>query len=98
MEFEWDLSKELTNIRKHEVTFSEAVESFLDPEGFQLVDVQHSTRESRFFWVGQASRGRVLTTRFTKRGNKIRIIGSAEWRRFRRLYHARTKAQSPHDR
>ena len=24
-------------------------------------------------------------------GNKIRIIGSAEWRRFRRLYHETTK-------
>lgn len=29
MEFEWDLSKEMANVRKHGVTFSEAVESFL---------------------------------------------------------------------
>lgn len=36
MEFEWDLSKELVNARKHGVTFSEAVESFFDPHGFQL--------------------------------------------------------------
>jgi uncharacterized protein len=98
MEFEWDLSKELTNVRKHGVTFSEAVESFLDPQGFQLVDSLHSVREKRLFWVGQSSSGRVLTTRFTKRGSKIRIIGAAEWRRFRRMYHARTTVQSPQDR
>ena len=28
MEFEWDLSKEIANIRKHGVAFSEAVETF----------------------------------------------------------------------
>ncbi|BFU91664.1 MAG: hypothetical protein NTAFB01_28510 [Nitrospira sp.] len=92
MEFEWDLSKELENLRKHGITFLEAAESFLDPHGFQLVDVKHSVREKRLFWIGQLSTGRVLTTRFTKRSGKIRIIGSAEWRKFRRLYHARTKA------
>lgn len=98
MEFEWDLSKEVKNIRKHGVTFSEAVESFLDPRGFQVVDTKHSVREKRSFWVGRLSTGRVLTTRFTKRGEKIRIIGAAEWRRFRRLYDARTKLEAPYDR
>jgi uncharacterized protein len=93
MEFEWDLSKEVENLGKHGITFTEAVESFLDPDGFQLVDSKHSAREKRFFWVGRLSTGPVLTTRFTKRGGKIRIIGSANWRKFRRLYDARTKAQ-----
>lgn len=92
MEFEWDLSKELENIRKHGVTFSEAVESFFDENGFLLADTKHSAREMRFFWVGRSSRGRVLTTRLTRRGGKIRIIGSAEWRKFRRLYYASAKA------
>ena len=91
MEFEWALSRELENLRKHGVTFSEAVESFLDPQGFQLVDAKHSVREKRFFWVGRLSTGLVLTTRFTKRGGKIRIFGSADWRKFRRLYDERTK-------
>jgi uncharacterized DUF497 family protein len=98
MEFEWDLSKELENIRKHGVTFSEAIESLLDEEGFLLMDAKHSTREKRFFWVGRNATGRVLTTRVTKRGGKVRIIGSAEWRKFRRVYHARTKARRSHNR
>lgn len=98
MEFEWDLSKEWVNIQKHGVTFLEAVESFLDPSGFQLVDAKHLVGERRFFWVGRISTGRVLTTSFTKRGKKIRIIGSAEWRKFRRLYGAITKTRTDENR
>jgi uncharacterized DUF497 family protein len=93
MEFEWDLSKELVNIRQHGVTFSEAVESFLDPRGFQIADVKHSRDEERMYWVGKSETGRVLTTRFTRRGRRIRIIGSAEWRKFRRLYDEATKTK-----
>lgn len=37
MEFEWDASKEADNLRKHKVSFAEAVESFFDPHGLLLV-------------------------------------------------------------
>lgn len=86
MDFEWDDKKEQDNIKKHRVTFLEAVESFMDPGGFQLADPQHSGIEKRCYWVGKSASGRILTSRFTLRGSKIRIIGSAEWRKFRRLY------------
>ncbi len=88
MEFEWDLRKERENKKKHKVSFSEAVETFADPNGIQLEDEAHSTEEERSYWVGKSDTGRVLTTRFTKRSSKIRIIGSAEWRKFRRFYEA----------
>jgi uncharacterized DUF497 family protein len=73
------------------VAFAEAVESFFDPDGLLLVDERHSRAEERFYWVGKSASGRVLTTRFTRRGTKIRIIGSAEWREFRRLYREKAK-------
>lgn len=38
MEFEWNASKEADNLRKHKVSFAEAVESFFDPHGLLLVD------------------------------------------------------------
>ncbi len=91
MEFEWDASKEADNLRKHRVSFAEAVESFFDPDGLLLVDEKHSRAEERFYWVGKSTSGRVLTTRFTRRGTRIRIIGSAEWREFRRLYSEKAK-------
>lgn len=86
MDFEWDASKANENLRKHGVTFTEAAESFSDPYGFALDDVKHSKSERRYYWVGKSARGRILTTRYTRRGENIRIIGSAEWREFKDLY------------
>lgn len=93
MNFEWDLSKELENINKHKVNFLEAVETFYDINGFVLEDAKHSATEKRLYWVGKSLSGRILTTRFTRRGEIIRIIGSAEWRKYRRLYNETTKTK-----
>jgi uncharacterized DUF497 family protein len=38
MNFEWDKNKEIENLRKHKVAFTEAVESFYDPMGIVLRD------------------------------------------------------------
>ena len=93
MEFEWDAAKERENIRKHHVDFLEATSVFLDPRGFQLVDAKHGETEERFSWIGKSLTGRILTTRFTRREQRIRIIGSAEWRKFRKLYYETTKTE-----
>jgi uncharacterized DUF497 family protein len=93
VEFEWDLSKEVENLQKHGIAFAEAMETFSDPDGFQLTDMKHSTIEARFYWVGKSASGKILTTRFTRRGDNIRIFGSASWRKFARFYNERTKTQ-----
>ncbi len=46
MEFEWDAVKELVNIQKHGVPFADAVETFFDSLGFQMVDRKHSLRDA----------------------------------------------------
>ena len=91
MEFEWDANKEEANIKKHGVTFGESVDTFFDPNGIQLTDKSHSSIEKRFYWVGKSKSGRILTTYFTQRDSTIRIIGCAEWRKFRRIYHEAAK-------
>jgi uncharacterized DUF497 family protein len=93
VEFEWDLSKEIENLQKHGIAFAEAVETFSDPNGFQLTDMEHSAIEARFFWVGKSASGKILTTRFTRRDDKFRIFGSASWRKFARFYNERTKTK-----
>jgi uncharacterized DUF497 family protein len=93
VEFEWDFAKEIENLQKHDISFFEAVDSFSDPDRFQLEDAKHSQTETRLFWVGKSGSGKILTTRFTLRGNVIRIFGSASWRRFRRLYNETTQAK-----
>ena len=71
----------------------ESIESFSDPNGFQLKDTKHSIEEARYFWVGKSRAGKVITTRFTRRGDIIRIFGSASWRKFGRIYNERTKTK-----
>jgi uncharacterized DUF497 family protein len=87
MQFEWDFEKETANVNKHGLTFSTAVECFYDPKGIQLVDSRHSVAEPRYYWVGKASDGRILTTWYTLRKDTIRIIGCAEWRKMRSIYY-----------
>lgn len=91
MEFEWDLKKELDNAKKLGVSFSEAAECFQDPNGVTMEDQKHSTKESRYYWIGRSSSGRILTVRYTRRGTAIRIFGAAEWREFRELYNEKAK-------
>jgi len=71
----------------------ESIESFSDPNGFQLKDTKHSIEEARYFWVGKSRAGKVITTRFTRRGDIIRIFGAASWRKFGRIYNERTKTK-----
>ncbi len=91
MDFEWDSLKEAINLKKHRISFFEALESFFDPNAIKLIDIKHSKKEKRYYWVGKSKSEKILTTWFTIRKEKIRIIGSAEWRKFRRLYYEATK-------
>jgi hypothetical protein len=93
VEFEWDLSKEIENLEKHGIAFVDAASTFSDPDGFLLRDTRHSDSEERYFWVGKSGGGKILTTRFTLRGDVVRIFGSALWRKFGRLYNERAKAR-----
>ncbi len=42
MTFEWDLTKEIENQKKHKIVFSGAVETFSDADGITLADESHS--------------------------------------------------------
>ena len=86
MEFEWDERKAAQNLTKHGVSFHEAVDSFLDPFGFAVDDIRHSNVENRHYWIGKSPSGRILTTWYTRRESRVRIIGAAELRNFRKWY------------
>lgn len=47
MRFEWDPAKAASNIRKHGVSFDEAVSVFKDPLAFIFDDITHSEQEHR---------------------------------------------------
>ena len=83
--FEWDLAKELENQQKHGVSFAEAQFAFADIERVIAEDLEHSTREKRYYCFGRVDRG-VLTVRFTYRGGVIRIFGAGFWRKGKAIY------------
>jgi uncharacterized protein len=76
MEFEWDPIKAKLNLRKHGVSFREAVEVFGDPLSLTYDDPDHSWDERRYLTVGTAQSERLLIVSHTDRAGKIRIISA----------------------
>ena len=76
MKFEWDRDKEKGNIKKHAISFDEAVTVFYDPLSATFADPDHSIEEDRFVTVGYSSQGHLFIVSHTERGDAIRIISA----------------------
>jgi uncharacterized DUF497 family protein len=72
--FEWDEAKDLSNQKKHGVSFDEAKTVFNDPRSLTIADEAHSDEEDRYVDMGISSRGRLIVVCYTDRGANIRII------------------------
>ena len=89
--FEWDPAKDLTNLVKHGISFSQAQYAFADPRRVIAEDLAHSNElEKRYFCFGKCGDG-VVTVRFTYRQHVIRIFGAGYWRRGLRVYEKANK-------
>jgi uncharacterized DUF497 family protein len=87
MHFEWDPEKARANLAKHEISFEEAMQAFLDPLSVTILDPDHSEGEDRFVLLGQSAAGRLLVVVHTDRGEAIRLISARRaTRRERRAY------------
>lgn len=67
MHFEWDHEKAASNLRKHGVSFEEAVTLFFDPLSATFSDPDHSVDERRFVTIGYSSRQRLTVVCHTER-------------------------------
>jgi len=56
MRFEWDPDKAVTNLKRHRVSFEEAIEALFDPNAVDDFDPDHSSDETRFNLIGLSSR------------------------------------------
>ena len=84
MEFAWDPNKAASNLRRHNVSFSEAATVFSDPLSMTVPDPDHSLDEDRSITVGLSHRGRLLIVAHTERGDRICIISARELTRTER--------------
>lgn len=77
MRFEWDPAKAASNIRKHGVSFDEAVTVFKDPLAFIFDDTAHSEQEHREIIIGPSALRRMILVCFVERiENTVRIISA----------------------
>lgn len=74
MNFDWDAEKAKVNLKKHKVSFEEAMTVFDDPLSITIPDPQHSREEDRYIDIGYSTRARVLVVVYTEHESRIRII------------------------
>ena len=60
MLFEWNRTKATSNVKKHGVSFDEAVTVFYDTLAATFADPGHSDDENRLLTIGYSTRGRLL--------------------------------------
>jgi uncharacterized DUF497 family protein len=63
-QFEWDEVKAAANLRKHDVPFDLASTVFNDPFMLTIADLTHSDFEERWFSVGRARTGIMLSVSY----------------------------------
>ena len=76
MEFEWDQSKAIANLKKHGISFEEAKTVFDNPLAVIFDDEAHSIDERREIILGHSQQNRFLLIAFTERSSRIRIISA----------------------
>lgn len=80
LQFEWDSTKALSNVKKHGITFEEARTVFDDDFARMLHDPDHSQEEERFILLGMSYTLKILTVVHCYRDQDgiIRIISARE--------------------
>jgi hypothetical protein len=76
MQFEWDRDKARRTLKKHGVTFDEAVTVFYDPLSATFDDPDHSVGEPRLIPIEFSAQGRLVVVCHTERGSAVRIISA----------------------
>ncbi len=88
LNFEWDGNKNLSNQKKHGVSFDEATTVFSDELGRLIPDPDSSIGEERFILMGMSSQLRLLVVCHCERGSdSIRIISARKADRTERKFY-----------
>lgn len=80
-DFEWDIRKAKSNVRKHRITFERSATIFRDPNLLSIPDKEHSESEERWLTMGLDESGILLVISHTFKHSganicQIRIISA----------------------
>lgn len=84
IDFDWYPPKALLNVKKHKVSFEEAMTIFGDENHLVVPDREHSENEARALAIGRSSQGRLLIMCFTEREESLHIISARPVERWER--------------
>ena len=76
MNYEWDIAKYKKNLKKHKVTFEQAILAIEDPCSLFVFDEKHSRREDRYIVIGNAEGLVLFVNEIEIDENTIRIISA----------------------
>ncbi len=85
--FEWDFQKAEINLKKHGISFEEAMSCFFDSYAKVFYDKSHSIYEERYVLIGFSKNNRLLFVSYTERNESIRIISSRKATHTERQYY-----------
>ena len=74
--FEWDQRKAASSLRRHGVSFEEALTVFVNGLARIFDDEDQPVAERREIIIGHSAQERLLVICFTERGDAIRIISA----------------------
>ena len=89
--FDWDEGNSDKNWLSHQVRQAEAEQGLLNRPLVVAADLRHSQREPQFVTLGRTDRGRHLTTVFTVRGDRVRVISARPMNRAERRIYGQSK-------
>lgn len=76
LNFEWDEDKAQVNLKKHKISFEEAISVFNDKLSITVVDSEHSIGEERFIDIGLSNKNKLIIVIYTEKNNVIRLISA----------------------
>ncbi len=77
LRFTWDPAKAAANMRKHRISFPEAVTAFGDPLSISVPDPDHSSvGEERGLLIGRTERQRLVVVVHLEGADVIRLISA----------------------
>ena len=92
LRFEWDENKNISNQKKHRISFEEAQTVFYDDNALLIDDPDHSEEEERFILLGFSRRANMLVVChcYRRSDSVIRIISTRKaTKNEERAYNAR---------